>query len=108
MHRIHPKLFVMRTFLRPRNHVMNSVIAKISNSENARGGSARIPRLLGSGGTLLKCPACRLTCLSAAVGEDGNCPCWGHDHLVRVGILSGYVGRTTTTTRAAKPVGDRN
>ncbi|SFT31466.1 hypothetical protein [Streptomyces sp. ok210] len=53
----------------------------------------RILRLLGSSGTLLKCPACRLKCLPAAVGEDGNCPRCGHDHLMRVGILSGYAGQ---------------
>ncbi|AXE81990.1 hypothetical protein ACFU9X_41725 [Streptomyces atratus] len=65
----------------------------------------RIPRLLGSDGALLKCPACRLKCLPAAVGEDGNCPRCGHDHLVRVGIWGGSTGSATRTARAVKPTG---
>ncbi|TQJ36879.1 hypothetical protein OHU34_01140 [Streptomyces sp. NBC_00080] len=63
----------------------------------------RIPRLLGSNGALLKCPACRLKCLPAAVGEDGNCPRCGHDRLFRMGVLGTYSGQTPSTARAIKP-----
>lgn len=49
----------------------------------------RIPRLRGVNGTLLKCPACRLKCLKAAVGPDGACPRCGHADLMKIDTLRG-------------------
>jgi len=62
----------------------------------------RIPRLRG-GGALLKCPACRLKCLPAAVGPDGYCPRCGHERLLSVDIERGRIGHAAPAACGPKP-----
>ncbi|MFC5802639.1 hypothetical protein [Streptomyces formicae] len=62
----------------------------------------RIPRLRG-GGALLKCPACRLKCLPAAVGPDGSCPRCGHERLLSMDIDRGWIRHTARTELGDKP-----
>lgn len=52
----------------------------------------RIPRLRG-GGSLLKCPKCRLKCLPAAAGPKGSCPRCGHEPLLKMDIERGWLRR---------------
>ncbi|MGW2650750.1 hypothetical protein ACWC2T_39180 [Streptomyces sp. NPDC001393] len=46
----------------------------------------RITPLRGAGITWLTCPACRLKCRPAAVGQDGNCPRCGHHHMLKLSL----------------------
>ncbi|MEU2432639.1 hypothetical protein ABZ611_24600 [Streptomyces sp. NPDC007861] len=61
----------------------------------------RIPRLRG-GGALLKCPACRLKCLPAAIGADGSCPRCGHQRLLSMDIDRGWIRHAADTASSGR------
>ncbi|AVZ74280.1 hypothetical protein SLUN_21075 [Streptomyces lunaelactis] len=61
----------------------------------------RIPRLRG-GSALLKCPACRLKCLPAAVAQDGSCPRCGHQRLLSMDIDRGWIRHSAPRANSPK------
>ncbi|WP_369355069.1 hypothetical protein [Streptomyces sp. cg2] len=56
----------------------------------------RIAPLRGAGATLLKCPACGLTCHAAALAAQGHCPGCGHERVIRLDLARG--GREVVAT----------